>query len=64
VLVEKTDKWKVSKENLLYKCGWSPLEGGEFSHAVTHTLVNGHVVYEKGHIDESKKGSRLLFHKN
>ncbi|MGZ8559487.1 MAG: amidohydrolase family protein, partial [Chitinophagaceae bacterium] len=52
---------KVSKENILYKCGWSPLDGFEFPAAITHTFVNGHLVYGNGVWDESKKGERLKF---
>jgi dihydroorotase len=52
---------KVSKENILYKCGWSPLDGFDFPAAITHTFVNGHLVYGNGAWDESKKGERLRF---
>jgi dihydroorotase len=52
---------KVSPENILYKCGWSPLEGFEFPAAITHTFVNGRLVYGNGIWDESYKGQRLLF---
>lgn len=51
----------VNKENILYKCGWSPLEGFVFPAAITHTFVNGHLVYGNGVWDESKKGQRLTF---
>ena len=61
VLVDFNEKWVVSKENLLYKCGWSPLEGMELSSKVTHTFVNGHLAYENGLISQEKKGERLLF---
>ena len=61
VLVDFNEKWVVSKENLLYKCGWSPLEGMELSSKVTHTFVNGHLAYENGFISQEKKGERLLF---
>jgi dihydroorotase len=64
VLVEKTGGWRVSKENLLYKCGWSPMEGQQFSYAITHTFVNGHLAYKRGIFDEGRKGSRLIFRKN
>lgn len=50
----------VSKENILYKCAWSPLEGQTFP-AITHTFVNGHLVYANGAFDESYKGMRLAF---
>lgn len=61
VLVDLKKPWKVAKSNIIAKCGWSPLEGAEFSSAVTHTLVSGHLVYENGTINESRKGQRLLF---
>lgn len=61
VLVDLDSKWTVSKDNLLYKCGWSPLEGTEFSAKVTHTFVNGYLAYENGKVSEEKRGERLLF---
>lgn len=51
----------VSKENILYKCGWSPFEGHTFPSSVVKTFVNGHLVYNEGKFDESKFGKRLLF---
>jgi dihydroorotase len=53
----------VSKENLLYKCGWSPLEGSHFPARITHTFVNGHLAYGNGSFDESQRGQRLLFNR-
>lgn len=61
VLVNMNQPWVVSKENILYKCGWSPLEGFEFPATITHTFVNGHLVYGNGIFDESKQGMRLQF---
>ena len=61
VLVDLNQNWTVKKENILYKCGWSPLEGTEFHSKVTHTFVNGKLVYENGKISEEKFGERLLF---
>lgn len=61
VLVDLNDKWTVSRENILYKCGWSPLEGIQFSAKVTHTFVNGHLALDNGKISEEKHGERLLF---
>jgi dihydroorotase len=61
VLVEPDSPWTVSTNNLLYKCQWSPLLGLSFSHKVTHTFVNGHLVYEEGHFNEDQKGRRLAF---
>lgn len=53
----------VSKGNLLYKCGWSPFEGTEFSHTITHTFVNGQLIYKEGKFDESKKGEALRYNR-
>lgn len=61
VIVDLDKPVKVSTGNILYKCGWSPLEGFEFPGSVTHTFVNGHLVYGNGAWDESKKGQRLAF---
>jgi len=61
VLVDLNQNWTVDKENILYKCGWSPLEGMNFNSKVTHTFVNGNLVYENGKINEEKFGERLLF---
>ena len=61
VLVDINKPWKVTKENILYKCGWSPFEGNVFQSKVTHTFVNGHLVYHNGEFDESQKGMRLVF---
>jgi dihydroorotase len=52
---------KVTKENIMYKCGWSPLENMEFPAAVTHTFVNGNLVYEQGRWNEANKGMRIIF---
>lgn len=61
VLVDLNKPSTVKKENLLYKCGWSPLEGFEFPATITHTFVNGHLVYGNGQWDESQRGLRLQF---
>ncbi|MDN3205095.1 dihydroorotase [Algoriphagus sediminis] len=61
VLVDLNDPWTVSKENILAKCGWSPFEGHEFKSKVTHTIVSGHLAFDNGQFDESKKGERLKF---
>jgi dihydroorotase len=60
-LVDLQSPWTVSKDNILSMCGWSPFEGHRFQSKVTHTLVNGHLVYENGLFDESQKGKRLEF---
>ncbi|MDR2805348.1 MAG: dihydroorotase [Dysgonamonadaceae bacterium] len=59
VLVDPLQSWTVSKENLLYKCGWSPLEGTTFSHKVVKTFVNGVLAYDNGRFDENFRGKEL-----
>lgn len=54
--------WTVAKENIFYKCGWSPFEGHLFKGKVQYTIVSGHLVYANGVFDESRKGQRLAFH--
>ena len=61
VLLDLDSAWEVKKENILYKCGWSPFEGETFRSRVTHTIVNGNLVFYNGKFDESKKGRRLEF---
>jgi len=61
VIVDMKHGMTVTKENILYKCGWSPLEGFEFPATVTHTFINGHLVYGNGVWDESQMGLRLAF---
>jgi dihydroorotase len=63
VLIDMKQQTKVSKENILYKCGWSPLEGFEFPATITHTFVNGHLVYGNNSFDESQMGMRLSFNR-
>ena len=60
--LNKTDT--ISKENILYKCGWSPLEGFTMPATITHTFVNGNLVYGNGAWNESIKGQRLKFDRN
>jgi len=61
VLVDLDKSWEVTKENILYKCGWSPFEGETFNAQITHTFVNGHIAYEYGSFDETQRGMRLTF---
>ncbi|MEQ3498922.1 dihydroorotase [Tenacibaculum sp. SSH1-16] len=63
VLIDADKKWTVDKENVLYKCGWSPFEGVEFSNQITHTFVNGNLMYNEGIFNEEIKGKRLLFNR-
>lgn len=61
VIVDMNGHTRVSHENILYKCGWSPLEGFEFPATITHTFVNGALVYGNGVWNESTMGQRLRF---
>lgn len=61
VIVDLNENTTVSKENILYKCKWSPFEGETFPAAITHTFVSGNLVYGNGQWNESIKGKRLSF---
>jgi len=61
VLIDPNENWTVSHENILYKCGWSPFEGYEFSHKVVTTFVNGRKIYDNGIFDTTVKGRRLNY---
>jgi dihydroorotase len=61
VIIDPEKQTRVEKSNILYKCGWSPLEGFVFPASISHTFVNGNLVYENGVFNESNKGKRLLF---
>jgi len=61
VVVDIDNPWTVEKENLLYKCGWSPMEGQTFKSKVLQTFVNGHLVFNMGEIDEDYRGKRMTF---
>ena len=61
VLIDPNYPWVVGKDNILYKCGWSPFEGIRFTSRVTHTIINGHLVYENGEIDRDYRGKQLTF---
>jgi len=58
-LVDLNTNWTVSKENILYKCGWSPVEGTTFHSSITQTFVNGNLVYNNGHFNENSRGMAL-----
>ncbi|PZQ92688.1 MAG: dihydroorotase, partial [Flavobacterium johnsoniae] len=53
--------WSVKKENILYKCGWSPFEGYTFKSRITHTFVNGELVYNNFKVKDVHPGMRLEF---
>jgi dihydroorotase len=61
VLIDLTKQLTVSKDNLLYQCGWSPFEGETFAQSVDTTFVNGNIVYQHGLINNQQKGMRLTF---
>lgn len=61
VLLDPSRPWKVNSDNILAKCGWSPFEGVTFRSRITHTFVNGQLVYDNGKVNDSKKGMRLEF---
>lgn len=64
VVVDLQKSYTVKREHLLYKCGWSPLEGYTFQTSIEATIVSGHLAYYQGKFDESKKGERLLFNRD
>ncbi|MBP6557506.1 MAG: dihydroorotase [Flavobacterium sp.] len=61
VLVNTGLPWSVKKENILAQCGWSPFEGYTFKSRITHTFVNGELVYKNFKVSEKPVGKRLLF---
>lgn len=61
IIYDPQEEWTVAKENIHYHVGWSPLEGETFTGRVRQTIVSGHVAYEQGKFDESKRGERVLF---
>lgn len=63
VVVNPDAPWTVSRENLLYKCGWSPFEGQKFRSQVEQTFVSGHWAWKHGALNEGKAGMRLGFEK-
>ena len=63
VVVDNNLPSTVTKENILYKCGWSPLENFTFPASIVSTFVSGNMVYNNGSFDEGTKGQRLLFNR-
>jgi dihydroorotase len=61
LVLVKEAPYNITKENILYKCGWSPLENTSFPFQVSSTFVNGHLVYHAGQFNEAVKGARLQF---
>lgn len=63
VLIDPNAPWTVKKDNIAYKCGWSPFEGTTFKNRVTHTIVNGVIAYENGKYPNRTHGERLTFNR-
>lgn len=63
VLVNLNNSWKVTPENTLYKCQWSPFENQSFKSKIIKTYVNGNLIYDNGIFNENNKGKRLKFEK-
>jgi dihydroorotase len=63
VLIDVNKPQTVSKDNILYKCGWSPFEGTTFSSTITHTFVNGNLIYDNGVFNNEIKGKRITFNR-
>ena len=63
VLIDTNKPQTVSKDNILYKCGWSPFEGTTFSSTITHTFVNGNLMYKNGVFNDEIKGKRITFNR-
>ena len=62
IAIVERNPWTVSKDNILYKCGWSPLEGTTLTYKVWMTLVNGQIAYADGAVNEDTRGELLTFH--
>ena len=63
VIADLDNKWIVTKENIAYKCQWSPFEGTTFRSKISHTFVNGHLAYENGKFSEKRNAKRLTFNR-
>jgi len=63
ILIDPNDPWTVNKNNILYKCGWSPFEGITFNSKITHTFLNGSLVYHNNKFSEDKAAMQLTFNR-
>ncbi|GAA3634124.1 dihydroorotase [Flavivirga jejuensis] len=63
VLVDLNNPWTVNKDNILYKCEWSPFEGATFKSRITHTFLNGSLVYQNSKFSDVKAAQRLTFNR-
>jgi dihydroorotase len=63
VLVDTNSPWTVTRDSVLYKCGWSPFEGTTFQSKISRTFVNGHLMYDQGKFNDTIKGKRITFNR-
>ena len=63
ILVDPNNPWTVNTENILYKCGWSPFEGVTFKSRITHTILNGNLVYHNAKFTNKNSAMRLTFNR-
>ena len=63
VLIDLDQPWIVKRENILYKCNWSPFEGEKFKSKVTHTFVNGNLIYDRGNFSDILVGQKITFNR-
>ncbi|MEI6864827.1 dihydroorotase [Flavicella sp.] len=63
VLVDLNKSWTATKENTLYKCGWTPFEGTEFKSTIVKTFVNGNLIFDEGKFNDKIKGQRIQFNR-
>jgi len=63
VIVDLEDSWTVKKDNILYKCGWSPFEGTTFKSRITHTFINGTLAYNNFKFNDVKTAKQLTFNR-
>ena len=63
ILVDPHNPWTVTKDNILYKCGWSPFEGTTFKSRITHTILNGSLVYHNAQFSNHNAAMRLTFNR-
>jgi dihydroorotase len=61
VVVDPKKSYTVNKDNILYKCGWSPFDGTKFNSKVIYTFVNGKLVFDNGKINEAIRGKKISF---
>lgn len=63
VIVNMNNPWTVKKDNILYKCGWSPFEGNTFKSRISHTFVNGNLAYSNFKVNENRYAKQLTFNR-